>query len=631
MSNKSNKQSKTKDHQKHGDELLENLQNHDDIEVVAEVDIDNKAVQEVVIIKDTRDNVGGIQNMGANDGKQTSSELDIKEQAKKAVESGKQKFQEASEEFIQKADDVKNQGGQKLAQQEQKVGEIKEQVKQKADELVEKGEENIEELKQKTGEAVEELKQKGEALITHTKEQVGDVKEQATQKISDVKEQAKDVLQAKQEQLQDKVETLKSNVIEKAETIKSALTQSKDDAQSKAEEMMTSGSQALHEKSESLKATVVQTLEQGKMLAQEKLDELDEKFNVSQQAASFKSDIDEALDEAKEASQDEGMAQNGSSIGSKLGQLGAFLGSFYASDAKKSYDGVDLNAAEFAQDAFHKQGSHISQQLLGSGSKIASVQRLVAKVVPQSKFDALSEKLFAKVASWANGWAVKDLQKDDRFVKLSSLTDHERDDFAKDVANQNRALAVVGSVAGLAGLKGVIADSAWLLMVSLKSVYQIATIYDQPLTGKDGIKLAYGVLSGANLDKLQEKQVLLTALALGNTVLANAKETSIADELSKIGGQYRTTEAYTKQFNELASYVDLDKFNLDWLHRILPIGSVAVGVHYNRELIDEVLGTALATFRPQRPKLLTDLSTENQAKLDEPTDKPSSHDEQTSD
>lgn len=620
MSNKSNKQSKTKDYKNHSDELMENLQNHDDIEVVAEVDIENKAVQEVVIIKDTRDDGGDIQNIGSNDDEQGSSNSKgVKEQTKKAVELGKQKLQEAGEGLAQKADDVKNQGDQKLTQQEQKVDEIKEKAKQKADELIKKSEENV-----------EGVKQKGDALITHAKEQVDDVKEQATQKISEAKEQAKDVLQAKQEQLQDKMEALKSNAIEKVESIKSALTQSKDDAQSKAEEMMTSSSQALHEKSESLKATVVQTLEQGKTLAQEKLDELDEKFSVSQQVTSFKSDVSEALDEAKEASQDEGMTQNGSSIGSKLGQLGAFLGSFYASDAKKSYDGVDLNATEFAQDAFHKQGSHISQQLLGSGSKIASVQRLATKVVPQSKFDALSEKLFAKVADWANGWAVKDLQKDDRFVKLSNLTDHERDDFAKDVANQNRALAVVGSVAGLAGLKGVIADSAWLLMVSLKSVYQIAAIYDKPLTGKDGIKLAYGVLSGANLDKLQEKQVLLTALALGNTVLANAKETSIADELSKIGGQYRTTEAYTKQFNELASYVDLDKFNLDWLNRILPIGSVAVGVHYNRELIDEVLGTTLATFRPQRPKLLTDLSTQNQTEVDESTDNPSSQDEQIS-
>ena len=44
----------------------------------------------------------------------------------------------------------------------------------------------------------------------------------------------------------------------------------------------------------------------------------------------------------------------------------------------------------------------------------------------------------------------------------------------------------MGGVTGLAGLPGMLADTIWLLLVSLRTVYQLATVYDKPLTGKQG-------------------------------------------------------------------------------------------------------------------------------------------------
>ena len=197
------------------------------------------------------------------------------------------------------------------------------------------------------------------------------------------------------------------------------------------------------------------------------------------------------------------------------------------------------------------------------------------------------------------------------------MNTQERHAFAEDVANQNRALATLGGVAGLAGLKGVLADAAWLLMVSLRTVYQVAAIYDQPLTGKEGAKKAYGVLSGANLEKLQEKQVILTALALGSSMLANAQQTGIKAQLDSLSARYRESQPYAKQFLDLDKFVNLDNLNPNWLHKILPISAVAVGAHYNNELIDEVIGTAMATFSDdfeQSHQLISNSSenTENQ-------------------
>ena len=48
---------------------------------------------------------------------------------------------------------------------------------------------------------------------------------------------------------------------------------------------------------------------------------------------------------------------------------------------------------------------------------------------------------------------------------------------------------------------------------------------------------------------------------------------------------------------------NLDKFHPSWLHYICPITAVAIGGYYNNELIDEVLGTALATFAKDTPLL----------------------------
>lgn len=103
-------------------------------------------------------------------------------------------------------------------------------------------------------------------------------------------------------------------------------------------------------------------------------------------------------------------------------------------------------------------------------------------------------------------------------------------------------------------------DTAWLLLVSLKSVYQLAMIYDKPLTGKEGTKIAYGILSACDLDKLQQKQVIMTALALGNSVLVNAQSTGLSDELKKLGEKYQN-RSYAKGFDELSKYVNLDNLN----------------------------------------------------------------------
>ncbi|MER1973639.1 MAG: hypothetical protein ABS880_07710, partial [Psychrobacter alimentarius] len=57
---------------------------------------------------------------------------------------------------------------------------------------------------------------------------------------------------------------------------------------------------------------------------------------------------------------------------------------------------------------------------------------------------------------------------------------------------------------------------------------------------------------------------------------------------------------YAQQIDSIASQVgiDLDQINLSWIRRFLPATAVVIGVRYNSQLIDEVIGVAQATFAP---------------------------------
>lgn len=280
---------------------------------------------------------------------------------------------------------------------------------------------------------------------------------------------------------------------------------------------------------------------------------------------------------------------------------GAYLGQKFTShQTNVAVEAVDLSG-QFKMDAFRQQNDEIFGRLLGA--KGVRLQRMVGHFIPEEKITQLQEMLYERLARWAEAWAKFELAQDERFTRLKKLSDEEKSALIEAICDQNRALAALGGVSGFLGLKGVVVDTAWLLLVSLKSIYQLALVYQVPLTDKAGIRLAYGILGGAKLDKLQEKQVLMTALALGDQVLKNAHQTSIVEALKNLGDAYQNT-SYEKSLDELTKYVNLDRFNPKWLHWLLPVGSSAVSSYYNVGLIETVFAVAQATFLANQPKLL---------------------------
>ena len=290
----------------------------------------------------------------------------------------------------------------------------------------------------------------------------------------------------------------------------------------------------------------------------------------------------------------------GSFTRNNLERVGSMIDSMNAKAGKpRQYKAVDLGDEDYQQDLFREQTLKATQQLLGP--RFATYGKYAKKVVPNSFFQSTVDSAFAQVAKLASNWSQLDLPNEHRFANIATLDDEERYALATDIANQNRALAAMGGLTGLAGLPGLLADTLWLLLVSLRTVYQIAAIYNKPLTGKQGVKMAYELLSNADLSKMQEKQALLAGMGIGKGLLDNAQSRGLHSELKNLGLKNQNVNYYAEQIDSIASQVgiDLDKINLLWVRRFIPVTAVAIGVHYNSQLIDEVIGVAQATFAPE--------------------------------
>ncbi|MGP5515974.1 EcsC family protein [Psychrobacter alimentarius] len=302
---------------------------------------------------------------------------------------------------------------------------------------------------------------------------------------------------------------------------------------------------------------------------------------------------------AKQTSLSKGISTVGSFTRNNLERVGAMIDTMNAKTSKpRQYKAVDLGDEDYQQDLFREQTLKATQQLLGT--RFATYGKYAKKVVPNSFFQSTVDGAFAQVAKLAAHWSQIDLPNQHRFANIANLDDEERYAFATDIANQNRALAAIGGLTGLAGLPGLLADTLWLLLVSLRTVYQLAAVYNKPLTGKQGVKMAYELLANADLSKMQEKQALLAGIGIGKGLLDNAQSSGLHNELKNLGMKNNNVNFYAQQIDSIASQVgiDLDQINLSWIRRFLPATAVVIGVRYNSQLIDEVIGVAQATFAP---------------------------------
>ena len=302
----------------------------------------------------------------------------------------------------------------------------------------------------------------------------------------------------------------------------------------------------------------------------------------------------------KRSTLSKGISTVGSFTRGNLERMGALIDSANAKAGKpRQFKAVNLGDEDYQQDLFREQTLKATEQLLGM--RFATYSKYAKKVVPKSLFESTIDGAFAQIAKLADNWSQIDLPNQHRFANIASLDNEQRYALATDIANQNRALATLGGITGLAGLPGLLVDTLWLLLVSLRTVYQLGAVYNKPLTGKQGVKMAYELLANADLSKMQEKQALLAGIGIGKGLLDSAQSSGLHNELKNLGLQNKNVNFYAEQVDSIASQVgiDLDKINLTWLRRFLPATAVIIGMRYNSQLIDEVIGVAQATFAPE--------------------------------
>ena len=329
----------------------------------------------------------------------------------------------------------------------------------------------------------------------------------------------------------------------------------------------------------------------------------------------------------KRSTLSKGISTVGTFTRSNLERMGAMIDSANAKTGKpRQFKAVNLGDEDYQQDLFREQTLKATQQLLGT--RFATYGKYAKKVVPNSLFESTVDGAFAQVAKLAANWSQLDLPNEHRFANIASLDDEERYALATDIANQNRALATIGGLTGLAGLPGLLADTLWLLLVSLRTVYQLGAVYNKPLTGKQGVKMAYELLANADLSKMQEKQALLAGIGVGKGLLDNAQSSGLHNELKNLGLKNKNVNFYAEQVDNIASQVgiDLDKINLSWIRRFLPATAVIIGMRYNSQLIDEVIGVAQATFAPEAK--LANRTITDDSSSEEKVSKPASKNEQ---
>lgn len=531
---------------------------------------------------------------------------DLKEATQDKVDTLKDKLNEGKEVAQDKIDELKAATQDKLETAKDKFDELKDNTQQTIDETKDKAASLTDNLKDELLAKKEQLSDKAQALADEVQTTSDNLKQGVQSKLDDVKEYAEqlaDTVKQSLDNVKQKMQQAKDDGVEKIEDIKQdgedKLAHAKEKVEDIKEQAAEMGNQA-KTAAEELKQKVSASLDDAMSLASE------QGLAIKQGLQAGKEELDSHVADAKAFVEEYQEQHDTQGLSGKLGMLGAYLSSVYQN--KQGYQAVD--SLENQPKQFKEQGNQIGQNLFVGqqlfGQNSARAMGLAGRFIPEDKRNAISEMVYGKLATWANQWATRDLEKVVDLDTLSQLDDDERELLADEISNQSRALATLGGVTGLMGLKGVIFDTAWLLMVALKSVYQLSLIYNRPLEGREGIDLAYGVLSACDLSKVQEKQVIMIALALGDSVLKNAQQTSLVEELKKVGSRYQN-RSYSKQFDELSKYIDLDKLNPKWLHYILPMGSVAVSAHYNNELIDEVLGVARATFQADAEAKITGL------------------------
>lgn len=239
---------------------------------------------------------------------------------------------------------------------------------------------------------------------------------------------------------------------------------------------------------------------------------------------------------------------------------------------------------------FQEQLSTLGKRLLGR--RFAKVAGMVSRFVPESTVNKATDTAFLQVARLAEQWSKVDLPNEVDLEHITDMSAAEREALAVTVANQNRALAAMGSgVTGLTGLLGTVVDLMWLLLLSLRLIYQTAHLHGETLTGVAGAKRAFDVLSQADLSMLTEKQAVLVSMGAASELVDEAD----LQVLQGLIGEDNNIAFFQETVSNIAQQFNIN-LNLGWLLKLLPIAAGVTSAVYSVYIMNEISAVVASEF-----------------------------------
>lgn len=251
-----------------------------------------------------------------------------------------------------------------------------------------------------------------------------------------------------------------------------------------------------------------------------------------------------------------------------------------------------------ARDVFKKQLPTLTKRLVGT--RLNAIGHYVAPLIPIQVIETMSEHLFEQAAIFAN--SISTTQRIAKRAGVDDIFELRTGDVARceelvlGVLEENRLIAMAeGGLTGAIGVIGAVVDLPLALILSLRTIYQIAHCYGFDLQGEEGRALAFEALTHSDLEILVDKQGVLLAFAGMRTIL----ESGDLRGVERLIGGGAEVAAVGGAISEFAQKLNLRKPAL-WLSRTMPVMTGAAGATYNARLVSSVAASAQNTFRLAR-------------------------------
>ncbi len=251
-----------------------------------------------------------------------------------------------------------------------------------------------------------------------------------------------------------------------------------------------------------------------------------------------------------------------------------------------------------AKNVFKQHLPTLTEQLVGS--RLNALGKYIAPIIPIQMVETFSEYVFERAAELAN--SISSSARIAKRAGVDSIFELRTGDVARceelviGVMEENRILALTeGGLTGATGVLGAVIDLPLALILSLRTVYQVAHCYGFDLEGEEGRALAFEALSNSDLEILADKQGVLIALAGMRTIL----ESGDLSGVERIIGASKEVTIASGVISEFSRNLNLRK-PAQWLSRTVPFMTGAAGATYNARLVASVVASAQETFRLAR-------------------------------